>query len=399
MVMTVDRRRVLAYRAAVQGLARDAKDPEELGVLDLGIQDSQVGTARLALTARLPVVPTASGGGPGDRGGRGSPGDRSGRRGPGDPVSDETTYAVLWSFRGAPHLHRRADLPALTSALWPLDDADAMTRLTSARKPMAAAGIAGLAAFTAAAEAMRAVVTKPLSKGEVSAGVTAALPAAYSYACRSCASTHIYGSIFQLVGLPAGVRHVPDSAPLTLVPLERRPRVPTRAVGTADVVRTYLRLHGPATTAEAASYLGTTQAKVRTVWPDGLAEVNVNGRPTWLPEEQLPDLRKASRPSYVRLLPALDPFLQARDRDVLVPDSAHQKALWKILSSPGGVLVDGEIAGTWRVRGAGKKRLMLTVEPFGRLAAKTRTAIEEESARIAELRGAAGIDVAYDPVG
>jgi hypothetical protein len=39
------------------------------------------------------------------------------------------------------------------------------------------------------------------------------------------------------------------------------------------------------------------------------------------------------------------------------------------------------------------------VEPFGRLAAKTRTAIEEESARIAELRGAAGIDVAYDPVG
>jgi hypothetical protein len=375
MVRNVDRRQVLAYRAAVHGLARDVKDPYDLGVLDLGIQDSQVGTARLALTARLPFVPTAASG---------------------DPVGDETTYALLWSFRGAPHLHRRTDLAKLTTALWPLDDADAMTRLASARKAMSDAGIPGLEAFTSAAKAMRAVVTSAMPKGEVSARVTAALPDAYSYACRSCAATHVYGSIFQLVGLPAGVRHVPDQTPLTVVPLEGRPRVPTRASGTVDVVRTYLRLHGPATAAEAASYLGTTQAKVREVWPDGLAEVSVDGRRSWLPEEQLPLLREVSRPAYVRLLPALDPFLQSRDRDVLVPDREQQKALWKILGNPGALLVDGDVAGTWRVRSAGKKRLTVTVAPFGRLAAKTRSAIDDEAGRIAQLRGAGDVAVSYD---
>ncbi|MEQ7126777.1 winged helix DNA-binding domain-containing protein [Actinopolymorpha sp. B11F2] len=374
MVLTVDRRQVLAYRVAAHGLARDVKDPRDLGVLDLGIQDSQFGTARLALAARLPFVPTAAAG---------------------DPVSDETTYALLWSFRGAPHLHRRTDLPALTAALWPLDDADAMTRLASARKPMAQAGISGLEAFTAAAKAMRAVVTKALPKGEVSAGVTAALSDAYAYACRSCASTHVYGSIFQLVGLPAGVRHVPDRAPLTLVPLEGRSRVPTKAAGTVDVVRTYLRLHGPASAAEAASYLGTTQAKVRTVWPDDLAEVSVEGRRCWLPEEQLLLLRKASRAPYVRLLPALDPFLQSRDRDLLVPDPGQQKVLWKILGNPGALLVDGEVAGTWRVRGTGKKRLTVTVEAFGTLSAKVRAAIDAEAARIAQLREASDVAVSY----
>jgi hypothetical protein len=202
-----------------------------------------------------------------------------------------------------------------------------------------------------------------------------------------------------LVGLPAGVRHVPDAAPLTLVPLEGRPRIPTRAAGTQGVVRTYLRLHGPATAAEAASYLGTTQAKVRTVWPDDLAEVSVEGRRCWLPEEALPALRKASRPAYVRLLPALDPFLQSRDRDLLVPDPAHQKALWKILGNPGALLADGEVAGTWRVRAAGKKRLTLTVQAFGTLSAKVRRAVDDEAGRIAELRGATGVDVAYEPAG
>ncbi|HZC26202.1 MAG TPA: crosslink repair DNA glycosylase YcaQ family protein, partial [Actinopolymorphaceae bacterium] len=256
MADKVSRTQVLAYRTAAHGLDRTEADPNRLGVLDLGIQHgTQAATVRVALNARLPQPPIGSD----------------------DPMADDA-FALLWSFRGAPHLHRRADLRALVAALWPLSDADAMSRLPAERAAMKAAGISGLAAYTAVAKALRAVVTKPMEKGAVSAGVTARLPAAYSYACRACASTHVSGGIFQLAGLPAGVRHVPDRSPLTLRPLEGRPAIPTQAEGTAEVVLAYLRLHGPATVSEVASYLGTTQAHVRPIWPDGLAEVSVDGR-------------------------------------------------------------------------------------------------------------------------
>lgn len=376
-MIKVDRQQVLAYRAAAHGLSRETATPTELEIFDLGVQDSQFGSARLALAARLPFVPA---------------GDK-------DPMRDESSFALLWSIRGAPHLHRRSDLSWLPAALWPLNDDDALTRMTVAKAAIQGAGIDGLVAFTEAARAMRAVVTKPLPKGDVSAAVTKRLPAAYSYACRSCQATHVYGSIFQLVGLPAGVRLVPDSSPLTLVPLEKRVAIPRRAAGIERVITAYLRLFGPATPREVGAYLGTTGGQVRKVWPADLAEVSFDGRRCWLPEEHLDALQTAEPPRYVRLLPALDPWLQARDRDVIVPDREHQKALWRILGNPGGLFVDGEVVGTWRVRVASRKsgmdRLALAVEPFGKLSRSVRNAIDEEAARIVELRGAADIDVTY----
>src|SRR5690606_4529684 len=80
------------------------------------------------------------------------------------------TFALLWSFRGAPHLHRRADLPGLVSALWPLNEADAMSRLPAERAALRAADMSALDAFSAVARALRSVVRRPLSKGEVRGG-------------------------------------------------------------------------------------------------------------------------------------------------------------------------------------------------------------------------------------
>jgi hypothetical protein len=235
MVLEVTRAQVMAYRAAAHGLDRRTKAAADLAVLDLGVQSAGE-SARLAVAARLADVP----------------------RGEDDPLTDDETFALLWSFRGAPHLHRRADLPGLVSALWPLNEADAMSRLPAERAALRAADMSALDAFSAVARALRSVVTRPLSKGEVSAAVTARLPEALSYECRPCQAVHVYVGIFQQAGLFAGVRHVPDQSPLTLVPLEGRPRIPTKAAGTTEVLRAYLRLHGPATLTDAAGYLGTT---------------------------------------------------------------------------------------------------------------------------------------------
>lgn len=371
MAVTVDRRQALDYRIAEHGLHRDVTDPADLDVLDLGIQETNVGSARLALAARLPP-------------------------GYDDPLEDPA-FTLLWSFRGAPHLHRTADLPALVAALWPLSDVDASARLAAERKPLKEAGIGGLEAFAAACEALRAVVDRPTTKGEASSGVTALLPDAYSYACRSCKATHVYGGVFQLVGLPAGARLEPDASPTTLAPLGDRPPTPDEAAGTDAVVRDYLRLHGPATLDEAARYLGSTKTALRSAWPDDLVEVQVDGSSAWLPESGLEALREApSARGLVRLLPPSDPYLQARDRDVLVPDEAHRKQVWRILANPGGVLADGEVCGTWRAKAGARGRTDVTVTPFAPLTAGSGVAIEAEAERVAAVREATDVRVVVE---
>ncbi|GAB3407066.1 winged helix DNA-binding domain-containing protein [Flindersiella endophytica] len=369
--MKLDRAQVLAYRVATQGLHREPAGPLELAVLDLGVQWSNAGTLRTALAARLPDVDAT------------------------DVLTDER-FSVLWSFRGAPHLLRRADLAELAGSLWPVSEADAMSRLAAERKPFKQAGVQGLDAFTATAKALRKVVTHALPKGEVSAGVTRLLPDSYAYECRGCQSTHVYGGLFQLAGLPAGIEIVATADKTTLAPLRKRPPIPTESAGPAEPILAYLRLHGPATAAEAAGYLGTTATAIRPWWPDDLVEVGVDGKRTWITPDRADLLRRPrSVRDVVRLLPAYDPFLQMRDRDLLEPDRERQKAIWRILGNPGAVLAGGEVVGTWRAKAGRKGALDITVEPFGKLPPKVRKAVEAEAARVAEVRSATEARVTF----
>lgn len=375
MALDVDRGQVLAHRIAAHQLAGVAVPASELAVLDLGVQDTPYGSAVQAVAART-SAPLEEGALE-------------------EGELEEGALVLAWSVRGAPHLHRRSDLPRLTTALWPLSEADATIRIAN---PQIRAGAElGLTAFTATARALREVVTGPMPKGEVSAGVSARVPEVLTYDCRSCKARHIYGGLFQQAGLAGGVRLVPGASPTTLAPVDGRPDVPAAAEGTGEFLEAYLRLHGPATLADAARYVGTTQTVLRGVWPaDRLAEVRVDGRRAWLPQDAVEALRSAPAPRLVRLIPPSDPYLQARDRELLVPDRDRQRAVWRILGNPGALLVDGEVEGTWRARAAGRRRLDVTVTAFDALPARTRAAIDGEAARVAAVRGFPDVRVSYE---
>jgi hypothetical protein len=361
-VVRVDRAAVLAYRIAANELHRGDVTPSDLAVTALGVQDTPVGTARLALAARTTAV------------------------------LDDDRLALVWSTRGAPHLHRRADLPAVAAALWPLSDADARSRIVSSKIREGAR--LGLAAFDVTAKALRDVVTAPMAKGAVSGALSAVIPPSLTFWCEPCGSQHLSGALFQQAGLAGGTQLVPGASGTTLAPIDGWPGPPAAAEGTSELVRTYLRLLGPATAIEAAKFLGTTRTELLAVWPStGLAEVTVDGRSCWLPEDSVPGLLGPPPPPDVRLLPAGDPFLQARDREFLVPDKARHAEVWKILGNPGALLADGDIAGTWRAKMAGRKTLELTVTPFEPLPSQLRRAVTEEAERIATARGALNVRV------
>src|SRR3954462_2539466 len=83
-MVDVDRAQVMAYRVGALGLAsRSTQRPGDLAVLDLGVQDYTPDSVRVALAART------------------------------DAPLDDDRLLMVWAARGAPHLHRRRDLPAL----------------------------------------------------------------------------------------------------------------------------------------------------------------------------------------------------------------------------------------------------------------------------------------------
>jgi hypothetical protein len=88
----------------------------------------------------------------------------------------------------------------------------------------------------------------------------------------------------------------------------------------------------------------------------------------------------------------MDPLLQGRDRDVLVPDRRRQAAVWRSIGNPGVLLSGVDVVGTWRAKLTGK-RLDVTVTPFGKLAAEQLAEVDAEAARVAAARGVPDVRV------
>jgi hypothetical protein len=81
-------------------------------------------------------------------------------------------------------------------------------------------------------------------------------------------------------------------------------------------------------------------------------------------------------PAPARLLPSGDTYflLQGADRELLVPDPRQRGELWTPRVWPGAVIVDGEVAGTWRRAGT-----VVTIKTWLPLAPAAREAVELEA--------------------
>ncbi len=375
-VPVVRRHDVLAARVAVHGLHRRTAvaDLAGLAVLHLGVQQSSPRGGLLALSSRA-----------------------------GEPLRELPDGLVeLWSTRGAPHLHPVGEVPRIAAGLRPADDADAAIRLgANAAKALAQAGRPALAALDQVSAVLADLVGDapgPLAKAAVSAAVTAALPSEFSSWCGGCGATHVFEQTLR-VAAPGARAYIATSRPLALALLSDDGDRPDPVAARRSLVLDHLRLHGPTTVADTAAYFGARPAAVREVWPvDGLVAVDVldgdDGPPrrAEVAAADLSGLLDPPEPPPVRLLAPYDPFLQSRDREVLVPDRARQHQVWRALGNPGVLLLDGVPAGTWRATGSAR-RTSVAVDAWAPVDGADRAALEDEAGRIAWARGTADAEV------
>ncbi|QQQ74497.1 winged helix DNA-binding domain-containing protein [Saccharothrix sp. 6-C] len=327
---------VLAHRAAAQGLHGD--DPD--AVLPLGVVDSPPKTGAAALGVR-------------------------GRR---EDTVDARDLVRVLSLRGAPHLHRRDDLPALRRQLRP-------------RTPRQLAAWCGahptpdLAHLDLVVDVLhREFPGDTATKGELSAAISPLLPEAVTPHCPTCDAHHVIENVFRLATLLAGVELEHLGAKLVF----RRPtgKPDVEDPGEPVLLRDYARLVGPFAKADAEKWLG---AGPQDTWPD-LRPVRVDGKPLLAHE----DVPPAPDPPAGLLLFPRDPYLLGPRRLVADPDVA--KRVWRPVGSPGALVVHGRVVGAWRHEFRGRT-VTFQLTGWSKVKGTARRAIKDQAGVLAGVWG------------
>ena len=150
-----------------------------------------------------------------------------------------------------------------------------------------------------------------------------------------------------------------------------------------ELARRYLHIYGPATPQSfgrwaglghrhaVAAFLALRGSLTTVDTPIGEASILTGDEPTF---------RADPRPAApARLLPSGDAYLlmQGTDREIVVPDARRRAELWTPRVWPGGLLIDGEVAGTWR-----RADTAMTVQPWRPLSRQERDAVAAEVASL-----------------
>jgi hypothetical protein len=221
------------------------------------------------------------------------------------------------------------------------------------------------------------------------------------YLARESGSTSLETPVWWWVRRYLPMVHVPETGPWTFT---RRPLITTASswfrdptlddghavpleAGRLHTVRRYLAAFGPATSADLSAWSGVSAGDFRAA----IATLEAEGALVRFTDEAgraLLDLVDAPRPpddipAPPRLLPMWDSVLLAhRDRTRVLSDPDRQR----VVSRNGDVLptflVDGVVSGFWWAEkdGSGTR---IVLEPFRRLTAQERCAVDAEGERLA----------------
>jgi hypothetical protein len=331
---------LIAERYSAQLLiGRPASDPVAVAERLLAVQGQDGRGVRLAIRSRTEGLTVADF-------------DRA--------LSEERSVLITWCNRGTLHLIRREDYPLLAQLTMP-------PLFTANARRLEQEGVTPAATERGVAVIERALTEEgPLTRAQLGERIAAA-------------GVRTEGQALLHLLVQACLRGVAIRGPMigrqhayALVHdwLGPQPAAADRDRALAELARRYLRGHAPADAADLAKWAGLplrdARAGLRAIAselherPDGLIELA--GAPSRRPEPMPPP----------RLLGAFDPILLGwRSREFIV--GRHGPAIMIGGMFVAFALVGGRAAGLWRI-----ERGKVSIEPFGRLAARDRRALEAD---------------------
>lgn len=163
------------------------------------------------------------------------------------------------------------------------------------------------------------------------------------------------------------------------------------AQGTAELARRFLHAYGPATPRTFADWLGSTPAQAKRLWrqiEEELEPVTATGKKAFILQADRESFHRADTEESLLLLGPHDPYLDIRDRAILLEDTAAQRQVWRTVGNPGVVLKGGKIIGIWKSR-TQREKLSVTTTLWEPLSFPEQRELERQMEGYASFRGLA----------
>lgn len=163
------------------------------------------------------------------------------------------------------------------------------------------------------------------------------------------------------------------------------------AQGTAELARRFLHAYGPATPRAFADWLGSTPAQTKRLWrqiEEELEPVTATGKKAFILQSDRESFRRADTEESLLLLGPHDPYLDIRDRAILLEDTAAQRQVWRTVGNPGVILKSGKIIGIWKTR-IQRENLSVSTTLWEPLSAPEQRELERQMEGYASFRGLA----------
>jgi hypothetical protein len=272
--------------------------------------------------------------------------------------------ATAW--RGTLHLLTAEDLLAFRGALQPM--------LSRGMQSILKNRVETFDMEELLAAARRFFAAKPATFDATRAHLAERFPVADERAMGYAVRTHL-----PLVQVPDGSTWgFPAAADFALAEHWLGTPIPTGNDGLATLVRRYLAAFGPASVKDAQNWsgIGGLSATFTTLRRELATFRDERGRELFdLPDAPRPD---EATPAPVRFLPEYDNLVLGHDdRSRIVADAHRSRLVTKNLQVPATFLVDGFVAGTFKIERK-KQTATLALTPFGKLLKKDLRAFEQE---------------------
>ena len=163
------------------------------------------------------------------------------------------------------------------------------------------------------------------------------------------------------------------------------------AQGTAELARRFLHAYGPATPRAFADWLGSTPAQAKRLWQEIEAEldpVTAAGKKAFILQSDRESFRRADTEESLLLLGPHDPYLDIRDRAILLEDTAAQRQVWRTVGNPVVILKGGKIIGIWKTR-TQRENLSVSTTLWEPLSTPEQRELERQMEGYASFRGLA----------
>ena len=352
MAVSIQRECWLGYRWSKHGFADRLSSDALSDVLVLGLQASRQSNGEQALSQRVA---------------------RIGSTGIANAITPDGPLVSMWSVRGAPHAHRSSQLDIIRGALAPLISDEGGSRFVDAVHEVA--------------DAMSKIVTGKTAKGELSREVADSISASLVQHCERCQARHVSDRLFRAAGREAHLVIGPEENRSTM--LHPPPRVRQEQVERSreHLLWAYLRVNGPTSRTQYRDWQEAGTTGIGELWDalgDNLVRVQIDGKRFDMLGTLVDSVQNAEPGKGVALVPPNDPYLRQCDRALLVPDSTRRKDVFKALSGPGALLVDGEVAGIWRYR---RSNAEVSIKAFDKLKSAHTSAAESAAATVATSTG------------